>query len=602
MLPLAPLAGAGDPARPHRLRRSIAVALALVGCVALVLGLRGGARATRLVAGRAVQAAATRTGALRWPPRSSSAPATGEPSLPAAPGASEPFAAPAAPHGPAAVPWTGLAALLGAALAAVLALRQRPQPSTPLWAMATTTGASDPPMLVVAPGLPSWDALQQRVLATPTGQHLQRQVELRAVGEGDPHIDTALRLFGRPESDIRVTLYRDTAGWCPYCQKVWMLFEEKRIPYRTVKINMRSYGDKPAWFLNKIPSGLLPVIEIDGKMITESLDIIQLLDSMYAAQPPEMVPTDDGLRKKAEELLRLERRLFGDWCSLIFRPSGLFGGADGPKKNFETTLQKVDTALGATEGPWFLGGADPSLVDLQYVSHVERMLASCLYWKGMKIRRSGKYPNLDRWFDAFELRPSYQATKSDYYTHVMDIPPQYGQGFFDVNDEVKVAREYLEGGSWRLPLALSEDSLEPLTAPFNRGEEAARLEAAFKLCRNHEAVVRFAARGCGKPGSKKFQAPLADPYAVPNDHYLPDVDALLRSVVQTLLDGNALTTYRQGPRLVKDGIPFQDRQNLVKCLEYLRDRVGVPRDMGFPAAMQLRAHLNEAVLALGGRP
>lgn len=68
---------------------------------------------------------------------------------------------------------------------------------------------------------------------------------------GRRHIDTALRLFGRPESDIRVTLYRDTAGWCPYCQKVWMLFEEKRIPYRTVKINMRSYGDKPAWFLNK---------------------------------------------------------------------------------------------------------------------------------------------------------------------------------------------------------------------------------------------------------------------------------------------------------------------------------------------------------------
>jgi len=27
---------------------------------------------------------------------------------------------------------------------------------------------------------------------------------------------------------------------------------------------------------------------------------------------------------------------------------------------------------------------------------------------------------------AFEARPSYNETKSDYYTHVMDIPPQYG--------------------------------------------------------------------------------------------------------------------------------------------------------------------------------
>ncbi len=30
-----------------------------------------------------------------------------------------------------------------------------------------------------------------------------------------------LRLFGQPESDVRVTLYRDNHAWCPYCQKVW---------------------------------------------------------------------------------------------------------------------------------------------------------------------------------------------------------------------------------------------------------------------------------------------------------------------------------------------------------------------------------------------
>jgi hypothetical protein len=31
-------------------------------------------------------------------------------------------------------------------------------------------------------------------------------------------------------------------------KKVWLLLEEKKMPYRIEHINMRSYGDKPDWF------------------------------------------------------------------------------------------------------------------------------------------------------------------------------------------------------------------------------------------------------------------------------------------------------------------------------------------------------------------
>ena len=34
---------------------------------------------------------------------------------------------------------------------------------------------------------------------------------------------------------------------------------------------------------------------------------------------------------------------------------------------------------------------------------------------------------------------------------------------------------------------------------------------------------------------------------------------------------------------------------IVSSLSYLRDRIGVPRDMKLPAARQLRAHLNWAI-------
>ena len=46
----------------------------------------------------------------------------------------------------------------------------------------------------------------------------------------------------------------------------------------------------------------------------------------------------------------------------------------------------------------------------------------------MKLSSSGlrRWPHLDRWFDAMESRETYLGLKSDFYTHVHDLPPQLG--------------------------------------------------------------------------------------------------------------------------------------------------------------------------------
>lgn len=203
------------------------------------------------------------------------------------------------------------------------------------------------------------------------------------------------------------------------------MLEEKRIPYRVEKINMRSYGEKPASYLAKVPSGLLPAISLDGELMTESLTIMQTLEAEFP-EPRRMLPDRESPEfQQAVKFLNLERELFRCWCQFVFRSGEIGRGA------MEQTLDQVNAALASSPGPWFLpssasedeaatGSPDEgfSLVDLTYVPHLERMAASTAYWKGLQLRGNERWPSINRWFEALEMRPSYMAGKSDFYTHV----------------------------------------------------------------------------------------------------------------------------------------------------------------------------------------
>jgi glutathione S-transferase len=415
---------------------------------------------------------------------------------------------------------------------------------------------------------------------------------LKGYGRGSPLHKVRLFDESNKEEDIRVTFYRDSASWCPYCQKVWLTLEEKRIPYRVEKINMSCYGDKPSSFLQIQPGGQIPVANIDGRIYGQSNDIIFALEDEFPDNK-SLRPLDGRL---AQQLLRLERGIFSAWMSWLT-------GSARNRAYFLNTLQEVEDALVASNGSFFMG-SKVSMVDIQFAPFLERMAASLLYFKGFMLRVPKgvptKYPAINSWFDAMEELESYQLTKSDYYTHCWDLPPQLGGCTSEPDGEPY--RKAINGdrrldgscGSWTLPLECHNGGVEP---DWDWATDASHREAAERISGNAEAIVAFACRGAGQKGFSSYRAPLADPKAVPNPAVSQGVEACLQVICKALLDGTEshISSMAAVVKVIREDGGADYAVGVANSLSYLRDRVGVPRDMRLPAARALRAHLNWAI-------
>eukprot|EP00980_Cylindrotheca_fusiformis_P030083 scaffold24330_cov127-Cylindrotheca_fusiformis.AAC.1 len=337
---------------------------------------------------------------------------------------------------------------------------------------------------------------------------------------------------------------------------------------------------------------LQPVAVIDGRVYNQSNDIIYALEQLFPEHKSLMPSSEDqALRMKAQELLRLERALFSAWMYWLT-------GSNSPqtKRGFVSTLDKVEAELRASQGGDFFLGKDVSLVDFMFAPFLERMAASMIFFKGFQIRvakgEKTDYPCINKWFDAMESLESYQLTKGDYYSHCWDLPPQLGGCTYDVPGEpferAINGERTMDGtrGSWELPLDPHNQGIEPDWDFLGQDEAAAKREAAERLSFNHKAIVSFAARGAGTKGMPPVSAPLSDPNARPNDSVISSVDASLKLVSLALLNG--VETGNEAMIAIAESIAKEGGNGLVAevvaSLTYLRDRIGVPRDMRLPAA------------------
>lgn len=155
-----------------------------------------------------------------------------------------------------------------------------------------------------------------------------------------------------PEGQIRVYSMR----FCPFAQRTLMVLKAKGIRHEIININLKN---KPEWFFEKNPFGLVPVLEnSQGHLVTESVITCEYLDEAY---PEKKLFPDDPYEKACQ---KMTFELFSKVPPLVTRFIITKRKEDCPsiKEELKREFSKLEEAM-ANKKTVFFGGNSLSMID-----------------------------------------------------------------------------------------------------------------------------------------------------------------------------------------------------------------------------------------------
>ncbi|KAI8062114.1 thioredoxin-like protein [Gongronella butleri] len=199
-----------------------------------------------------------------------------------------------------------------------------------------------------------------------------------------------------------VTLYNYLES--PYSHRVLIALKELGVTYEDKRIDLL---DKPEWFANQIhPEGTVPVLEIDGVKIPESLVIVELANSLFHGS---LIASDPIKRAQSLVIIDVYRN------SISGLPMKVFTKELTPeqfKDQTEAVFERVHDFLleQASEGPYFLG-EQYSIADIGLAPFIFRFLAFCKHFvQGYVPEAIEKLPRLKQFIEGNRSRPSFKDT------------------------------------------------------------------------------------------------------------------------------------------------------------------------------------------------
>ncbi|NEQ36858.1 MAG: glutathione S-transferase [Okeania sp. SIO3I5] len=414
--------------------------------------------------------------------------------------------------------------------------------------------------------LPNWEELLQVAQQNTTAKWILRTAQSPSTTTISSYLD---RL--NPGEKPSVLLYRDTNAWCPFCERVWLALEEKQIPFEVELINLR---DKPEWYTDMVPTGLVPAVKIEGELVYESKDILLALENKFDSFP--LLPREPQEISVALEMIEnfdnngliqagyrfLSNSQFNSQQNTEMTPEEKEAQLLNLQTTFETKLEQFEERLGQYPGVYLMH--EFSLVDIIYTPGLRRLAANLPIFRGYSIYNNDRFPRTNQWLIAIDQRHAYQRVKPNARTNNLVMQKIFRlQSIYNSKPEPQVE--------------------------FASLEKDYRMEAAGRLSSNYQTVVADILKNSGiKTWVSQKSLPKIESV----------IDVYLRGLVYYLIEGSI-------PSFSARAVDAQtEQQNEVKektsadaaigaiALAFLRNRVCVPRDMSANAAVAFQTAID----------
>jgi glutathione S-transferase len=226
------------------------------------------------------------------------------------------------------------------------------------------------------------------------------------------------------------------AGLSTCSQRVRIALAELELGFESHIVNLHAGENASEWYQAIHPDGVVPALVDDGRLVVESVDIIDFLDQKQAT--PQLTPIDNDQKEimyalmkradKAQKHLKLltfeylfsaapamddeKAREFqtnhsNEWLKAFHRE--FRAGFDRERVSLSATatdkdFKYLDQLL--SDGGEFLAGPTFSLADIAWTPNFHRF--DLIGWP------FERYPDLQNWFSRICARPSYTSALQDW--------------------------------------------------------------------------------------------------------------------------------------------------------------------------------------------